>query len=84
MRIQVPDNVIEWDDYFGAWAHTSSIQCDSMPPDEIEIIHPDGAKWNIIAYLDRAVENGDGSVSKWLYDITMKDGSGHIFTLMNE
>ena len=83
-RTKVSDCLIEWDDYFGGWVNLSSIQSVKTPPDQIEIIHPDHTEWNVIAYLHREVKDSNGNITKWMYDITMKDASTYMFTLMNE
>ena len=83
MRTQLPDHLIEWDDYFGGWIDISSIPNITTAPEQIEIIHPEDTKRNVIATMYNEVKNTKGEVEKWLYDFTMGNTT-YMFTLFNQ
>jgi len=79
--IQIHDDLVMWDDYFGAYMDITALPV-TEAPDRIEIIHPEDPARNVMAIKDHIVME-NARVRSWIYELNLHDDHEYFLTLYN-
>lgn len=66
-----PSDALRWPVHLGSWGLDDDPSLVSLPPDEIEVVAPDGAIWRAVP-----VPGGDGEVARYVASVEILSPRG--------